>query len=263
MSKLISRIVCLCAILCLSPTSVWGQINGFHSNPRVFNDFSTSTLVIVNPGTNPDVASINDSNMTGTGFANRHDILASSDGGASNFTFNTGQGFKITTTFTLTDGSNAPRKEAGIRINGGSGTGDVQLIVNSDAGEIVTFGGPFHSFGSNATSNGYTPGTPITLSMEYDPPGLVDPTKGLLTVGVNYPTLGLNQTFSGLFSNIEGGPGNGSTFGVYGQVSPANAADFMNISFANIQASLVPEPASIGMISLGLVSLLARRRAAR
>jgi len=261
MIKSISRIVVICAVLCLL-SSAQAQINGFHSNPRVFNDIPTSTLTIVNPGTNPDTGSIDDRNFAAAGGANRHDILASTDGGATNASFPTSQGFKMSATLNLTDNSNAPRKEAGLRINN-SVTGDVLFIINSDAGEIVTFGGPFHSFGSNGTGNGYTPGTPITLSMEYDPPGLVNPTKGLLTVGVNYPTLGLNQSFSALFSNLEGGPGNGYTFGIYGQGRGADANDFLHLGFTNLNAQLVPEPASLGVISLGLVSLLARRRSAR
>ena len=134
--------------------------------------FPGSTKVIVNPGTNPDNASISDSNYgTGSG-TNRDDILASGDGGATALNLDINQGFTISTTLTLSDGTNAPRKEAGIRINAPV-TGDALFIVNSDAGEIVAFGGgaPFHLFGSNGGGNGYVPGTPITLSERYDPPG--------------------------------------------------------------------------------------------
>src|SRR5256885_2077622 len=127
MIKSISQFLCVCAAGCLI-ASAQAAVNGFHSNPRVFNDFSTSALTIVNPGTNPDTASIDDRLLADDGvggsFANRHDILASSDGGATNATFFTGQGFTVSTTLTLTDGVNSPRKEAGLRVNNGA-TGDV------------------------------------------------------------------------------------------------------------------------------------------
>jgi hypothetical protein len=256
------------AFLCFLPAVQAQVINGFATNPRVVNAFPSSTLVVVNPGTNPDVASINDSNFGATGGGqNRTDLLASADNGATPFTFNTNQGFKISTTLTLTDGTDSPRKEAGIRINN-SVTGDALFIVDSDQQEIVAFGGgaPFHSFANvGSPGGGYKTGTPITLSEEYDPPGLVDPLHGLLTYTVSYPTLGLSQSYSALFSNLEGGPGNGSTFGVYGETDGSSNAttDFVNTSFATITASLVPEPASLAVIGLGGLSLLARRRASR
>jgi len=259
MTKFISPFLSACALLLLISNAGAQPINGFHSNPRVFNDFPSSTLTIVNPGTNPDTGSIDDRNFAAASGANRHDILASRDGGASNAALFTGNGFTITTTLTLSDNSVTPRKEAGIRINGGP-TGDALFIINSDAGEIVAFGGgaPFHSFGSGAT--GYVPGTPITMSMRYDPPGIVNPTKGQITYSVNYPTRGLNTSFTGLFDNVEGGPGNGYNFGIYGQGRGADANDFLHLNFANMSASLVPEPASLGLIAMGALALISRRR---
>ena len=263
MIKLISRFLCICALLCLMPQAR-AQVNGWHNNPRVFNDFSTSTLTINNSNTNPGTVSIDDRNLTddGTGgnFANRHDVLASGDSGASNLSRQIYQGFTISTTLTLTDGSNSPRKEAGIRLNSPV-TGDALLIVNSDAGEIVAFGGgaPFHLFASGAA--GYVPGTPITLGMRYDPPGTAG-TNALITYSVNYPTRGINTSFSDFFSNIEGGAVN-YNFGVYTQVSPANANDFVTASFTGLTATLVPEPVSLGVAGLGAVLLLARRRSVR
>jgi hypothetical protein len=266
MIKSISRFFFVCTPLCLLAQAN-GAINGFVSSPRVFNDIPTSTLVIVNPGTNPDTASINDSNFgTATTGANRSDILASSNGGATAASLNINQGFTISTTLTLSAGTNSPRKEAGIRINAPV-TGDALFLVNTDAGEIVAFGGgaPFHLFGNNAGGNGYVPGTPITISERYDPPGTANATKGLITYSVNYPTHpSANGSFSDLFSNLEGGPGPSAySFGVYEQAGPANPTDFVNASFANLTASQVPEPASFTVIALGGLSLLTRRRRAR
>jgi len=239
-----------------------------HTDPRVFNDFSTSTFSISNSNTNPGNITIDDRNWVNDGAggngANRHDVRASTDLGATDASFSPLQGYQISTTITLTDGSNSPRKEVGIRFNSTNG-GDGLFIINSDAGEIVAFGAgaPFHSFGNNGGSNGYLPGTPITLTERYDPPGTANATKGLMTYSVNYPTRGINSSFSGLFDNIEGTPAGNFTFGVYAQggpsTSPTNdATDFITAQFQNVTISLVPEPASLGMI--GLAGLLFARR---
>ena len=62
-------------------------------------------------------------------------------------------------------GENSPHKEAGLRLNSPV-TGDVLFLVNSDAGEIVAFGGgaPFALFGSGS-GNGYTPGETILMGI--------------------------------------------------------------------------------------------------
>lgn len=271
MIKQIVRSACLSAAILALPAASFAAINGFHTDPRVFNDFSTSVLTIVNPGTNPDVASIDDrvwaNDGVGGNGANRHDLRASTDAGASDGVFAPYQGYTISTTFTLTDGSNAPRKEVGIRFNSQNG-GDGLFIVNSDAGEIVAFGAgaPFHLFGNNANGNGYVPGTPITLSETYTPPGIVN-AKALMTYTVNYPTRGINASFSDLFSNLEGAIAGNYTFGVYAQggpnTNPTNdLTDFIHVDFPNIQASQVPEPASMALMMLGGAAVLARRRSA-
>src|SRR5262249_49519959 len=151
---------------------------------------------------------------------NRHDVLVSADGGATALTLGIDQPFQIQTTLNLTDGSNTPRKEAGLRINAPV-TGDVLFIVNSDAGEIVTVGGggPFHVFGNNAGLNGYTPGTDITIGMKYTPgvPNTTAATPAHIEYFANYAALGGSiSTGSLAWSNLEGGPTN-FTIGVYAQ----------------------------------------------
>ncbi|HMB95722.1 MAG TPA: PEP-CTERM sorting domain-containing protein [Tepidisphaeraceae bacterium] len=235
------------------------QFNGLHTASRVFNNFPSSTLVITNSNTIPGSATISDSLFGPGNGANRDDILLSEDNGTTAATLGIDQAFTISTTFTLTDGANSPRKEAGIRIISPS-QGDTQFIVDSDAQEIVAFGGgaPFHEFGVGAT--GYIPGTPITLSLTYTPAsgGTSGANPGSLTYAVDYPTLGLSNSFTDIYTNLEGGP-MGYQVGVYAQTDGvAGPSDFLNANFA-ISASL-PEPASLASLGTLSASLLLRRR---
>jgi hypothetical protein len=272
MRTIISRILGLgaaTAVLCLLAGSAAQaqQINGIALMPRVFNDHPETTLTMTTSNTIPGSVTIDDRGAATTGGANRHDALLSADHGVTPYTFSIDTGFTMSATFVLTDGSNSPRKEAGLRINSPVG-GDALFIVNSDAGEIVTFGGgaPFHLFGNNAGGNGYTPGTPITMAMTYTPgPGG--------TTQANPATIDYRVTYAGLnggatvdtgplaWSNNEGGPTNFQV-GVYGQWGPANQADFIHVAYTNVTGSIVPEPASLGLIGLAGLTLAGRRRRA-
>jgi hypothetical protein len=90
-------------------------------------------------------------------------------GGVLDAVFDIDDGFIIGAHVTLNSGSAAPRKEAGIRLNSPV-SGDALFLVNSDAGDIVAFGGgaPFFIFSSNGTGNGYTPGDTIFMQMVYE-----------------------------------------------------------------------------------------------
>ena len=62
------------------------------------------------------------------------------------------------------------------------------------------------------------------------------------------------------WDNLEGGPV-AFKLAAYAQGAPANANDFFTATFTNLTVtSIVPEPASIGVLSLGGLTLLARRR---
>src|SRR5438874_5003699 len=260
---------------------------GLTIEPRVFNDFPTSTETMTIDGGGPiltpvptpagnipvpglpHTVQINDTNMVnvgGGGFANRDDVLISNNNGASPWSGNINQGFTISANITLSDGSNAPRKEAGIRINAPV-TGDALFIVNSDAGEIVAFGGgaPFYNF-RPAIEPAYIPGQTLFMQEQYvpNPAGTTGATPGTLQYWAQLLPGGPLLTSGPLpFSNLEGGPGGSGSYniGVYDQGTPVagNAADFINARFENINA-LVPEPASLAVLSLGGLALVTRRR---
>src|SRR5205085_6862000 len=126
----------------------------------------------------------------------------------------------------LTGNPTSPRKEAGFRLDSSIG-GDGLFIVNTDAHEIVAFGGPlpFYSFG-----NTYVSGTPIVLGMTYENIGG--------TNGIVYSANGVNSPFLPM-NNLEQGVINGSTLGGYLQI-----------------VGVVPEPSSVVLLVLGLAPLI-------
>jgi hypothetical protein len=254
---------CLCYATLIGLAAATGAfaqpiVNGYAINPRVFNDNPGSTLTFTPPGigVNPATFTINDAYTGAFTGANRSDVLASTDGGLTPYTFNIDASFTFTTTLTLTDGFNSPRKEAGIRINSPI-TGDMLFLVNSDAGEIVTFGGPFHLFGNNAGGNGYTPGTSITLGITEL--GAGDGAGGVantIEFFINYGAVNLT-TGPLAWSNLEGGPVNFNV-GVYAQGGANASGDFVNAVFTDTSfVTIVPEPGTFALLGMGLLGLFA------
>jgi hypothetical protein len=247
----------------LAVTAQGATINGYFTNPRVYNDMPGSTLNITPAapiGVNPATININDQ-FVGSG-ANRHDIMVSGDGGLTAYNHGIDDSFTFSTRLTLTAGFNTPRKEAGIRINSPI-TGDALFIINSDAGEIVAFGGgaPFHIFGNNGGGNGYTPGTSILMGIRHIAGG--DGMGGIPNTLEYFIDRGAGIESSGplAWSNLESGPLNFQV-GIYLQgANNAQAGDFMNGLFTDTYyTSVVPEPATFTLVGLGFVGLVAMRR---
>jgi hypothetical protein len=261
MIKSISKIAATFAIALLPASALAQNFNGWTSVPRVSNGFPGSTLTLTNPMTNPGNVIIDDRNFgAGTG-VNMHQVQASKDGGATAYTSAITEGFRVEADVKLTDGTNSPRKEAGFRVIGNP-TGEALFIINSDAGEIVAFGGgaPFKLFGNNGGGNGYTPGTTIHMGMQYLPTALSGQPKGTLEYFITRPGGSPESSGPLLWDNAEGGPVN-FQIAAYAQGAPANANDFFNAMFTNLTVTaIVPEPASMGVMSIAGLSLLARRR---
>lgn len=264
--KFLQRCACYATLIGFGLAATHGayaQINGYNVNPRVFNDNPGSTLTVTPADPingNPATITIRDAFTGAFTGANRHDAVASSDGGVTSFNHSIDNSFVFTTRLTLTDGFNGPRKEAGIRINSPV-TGDALFIVNSDAGEIVTFGGgaPFHIFGSNGGGNGYTPGNSILLGIREigggdGVGGIANTIEFFIDRGAGIETTGPQP-----WSNSELGPVNFQV-GVYVQGGANANGDFVNALFSNTTYSPVPEPGTSALVGGGLLGLLAIRR---
>ena len=155
--------------------------------------------------------------------------------------------FSVSMSLTLTGSPTSPRKEAGFLFDTIGGQG--QFIVNTDAHEIVAFGGPLPFYAFPAT---YISGDTITLGMTY----FRDPNNQRAII---YSANGV-QSPPQEFTNLEQGIIDGSTLGGYLQVvnDPANANNAGTALFQNI--NIVPEPAALGLLSLGILSLISRLR---
>ncbi len=204
-------------------------INSAAMHPRVFNDYPGATLTSVN--NYPSLVSFSEANVVGlSGFANRDDWRFSSDGGLTDHLFQNNEYWSISALVTLTGNPISPRKEAGLRLDSSIG-GDGLFILNTDAHEIVAFGGPFpfYSFG-----NTFNSGDSVLMGITYENIGGQN--------GIVYSANGVNSPFLPM-SNLEQGVINGSTLGGYFQI-----------------VGVVPEPSAFALLGVGALSLLLRRR---
>ena len=229
-------------------------INSAVISSRVFNDVPGATLnvgTIYQPYPKPSSISFTEQGVSApTGFANRDVWRFSNDSGTSAYQFQNNDYFSASMTLTLMGSPTSPRKEAGFLFS--TFGGDGQFIVNTDAHEIVAFGGPLPFFAFPATFNS---GDTITLGINY----FLDSNTGLRSIiysanGVNSPILAL--------SNLEQGIIDGTTLGGYFQIVN-DAADANNSGiavFRNISITAVPEPSALALLGLASLPLLFRRR---
>ena len=135
----------------------------------------------------------------------------------------------------------------------------------------MQFGGPsYYPFspaaggypGAGATTPNYVEGTPITFGFNY----LIDPNTNLpafqYTVNGQYAASSPGDTFFDLGGPICRHPRQhaGRLFPHPNRPVRALAVNSGQVVFSNISISAVPEPASIGLLALGIPALLARRR---
>lgn len=204
-------------------------INSDILHTRFYNDYPAATLVSVD--NYPSLVSFSESNVVGpSGFANRDDWRFSSDGGLTDHLFQNNEYWSISALVTLTGDPTTPRKEAGLRLDSSIG-GDGLFILDTDAHEIVAFGGPFpfYSFG-----NTFNSGDSVLMGITYENVGGQN--------GIVYSANGVDSPFLPM-TNLEQGVINDSTLGGYFQI-----------------VGVVPEPSTFALLGVGALALLLRRR---
>jgi hypothetical protein len=237
--------------LCLLTSNGIAQVSSINSvkmQPRFWNDIPGATIVTAN--NYPSSVLFYEIGVSApTGWANRDVWRFSSDSGATAYAFGNNDYFQASMTVTLTGTPITPRKEAGFLLS--SIGGDGQFIVNTDAHEVVAFGGPFPFYAFPAT---FDSGETITLGLEYFLAG--DGKRSIIYTanGVSSPALP--------FTNLEQGIIDGSTLGGYFQIvsDAANPFNGGSALFGNIAISAIPEPSVLALLGFGLVGLLARRK---
>ena len=222
-------------------------INSAIMTPRFYNDVPSATLTSFN--NYPSFILFAEQNVSAaTGWANRDVWHFSSDGGATPYLFQNSEPFYLSMSVTLTgDPTSTLRKEAGFVFNNPLNDGG-QFILNTDAHEIVAFGGflPFYAFPSTFNS-----GNTVTMSITCETVGGVN--------SIMYSANGVNSPWLP-FSNSELGVINGTTIGGYFQIQqdpnvPSNSGSAL---FQNM--TVVPEPSAFALMGLGTLALVFRRR---
>ncbi len=246
------------AFLALSAGAAFASpstINGVVPAPRLYNDFSTSTLTITNNFASSVRIEETDYADDGVGgnFANRHEFWFSDDGGATAFDYDYDDGFYME--LSVTDSSvGVGAVEAGFGTDL-FGFGVFGILGGGAIGAFIPTM-PSHFFGAGL----FAAGDQVDLAMIYRP-GAGEFLTPVSTIEYRYQVNGGGWVSSGLltFGNTEGGIPTGGWSQLIGFGAQINQpiGGSADVLFENIQA--IPAPGAASLLGLGGL-LVARRR---
>lgn len=243
------------AIMLLAGTASATAINGHVLVPRLYNDFSTTTLTITDNFASSVRVQETDFADDGAGgnFANRHVGWFSADGGATAYDYNYGDGFYMS--LTVQDSSVGLTAEAGFGMDL-FGFGVYGLVGGGGIGAFIPTM-PFHFFGSGL----HAPGDVVDLAMVYRP-GAGEFAAPVSTMEYLYQVNGGGWVSSGQipFGNTEGGIPSGGWSQLIGWSAQFNQpiGGSADVLFSNIYA--IPTPASAALLGVAGLAGLRRRR---
>jgi hypothetical protein len=239
------------------------NVDGANVHERIFNDIPGST--VTSTDNYPSLISIEDANVSGGGFANRHNFRLAD--GAADANFANSDAFSLFADVTITGTANA---EGGLNVSPWwSQNVDGNFMLNTNSGEIACFGGrlPFYSFTANHAAT-YTRGETVTLGIIYDPRGNSEAAPAAIRY---FLTDGGTEFSSPWLLFDQGNPAEDPPHGLWGLLNdyrvggyfqvPGNNADPANhaeIRWENIE--YVPTPAAAAILALGGALGLRRRR---
>jgi len=236
---------------------------------RIFNDDPDS--VVSSTNLYSSLISIKDEKVDGDGmggeFANRHNFRLSGNGGISEYVFSNDVAFEFYADVTLTGTANS---EGGLNVSPWySKDVDGQFMLNTGSGEVAVFGGrlPFYTFTGNYGIT-YAKDETVRLGVIYDPNSLSEADPGT----IEYLYTNGDGTFSSGKLNFDmANPDEDPPYGLWGILNdarvggyfqvPIKAGDADNwgeITFGNME--FIPEPATLTLLALGGMALLARGR---